>query len=44
MNRTQFFYQNPDAPVPNRPTGVGVLAVIERGGTLLLERRSDCDR
>ncbi len=44
MYRTQFFYQNPDAPVPNRTTGVGVLAVIERDGTLLLERRSDCDR
>ncbi len=44
MDRTQFFYQNPDAPVPNQPTGVGVLAVIEREGALLLERRSDCDR
>ena len=44
MSKTEFFYRDPDAPVPNRPIGVGVLAVIERGDSLLLERRSDCDR
>ena len=44
MPVTEFYYQNPDAPAPNRPVSVGVLAVIEREGTLLLERRSDCGR
>ncbi|HEV2093992.1 MAG TPA: NUDIX domain-containing protein [Rubrobacter sp.] len=40
----EFFYGDPDAPRPNRPIGVGVLALIERGGRLLMERRSDCGR
>jgi 8-oxo-dGTP pyrophosphatase MutT (NUDIX family) len=40
----EFFYKDPNAPRPNRPIGVGVLALIERGGELLLERRSDCGR
>lgn len=40
----EFFYNDPDAPRPNRPIGVGVLALIERGGELLLEKRSDCGR
>ena len=40
----EFFYGNPDAPRPNRPIGVGVLALIERDGKLLMERRSDCGR
>ena len=40
----EFFYRDPDAPRPNRPIGVGVLALIERDGALLLERRSDCGR
>ena len=40
----EFFYDDPDAPRPNRPIGVGVLALIERDGELLLERRSDCGR
>lgn len=40
----EFFYDDPHAPRPNRPIGVGVLALIERDGTLLMERRSDCGR
>lgn len=40
----EFFYADPNAPRPNRPIGVGVLAVIERDGGLLMERRSDCGR
>jgi 8-oxo-dGTP pyrophosphatase MutT (NUDIX family) len=40
----EFFYKDPRAPQPNRPIGVGVLALIERNGALLLERRSDCGR
>ena len=40
----EFFYGDPEAPRPNRPIGVGVLALIERDGGLLLERRSDCGR
>ena len=40
----EFFYGNPNAPRPNRPIGVGVLALIERDGALLMEKRSDCGR
>jgi 8-oxo-dGTP pyrophosphatase MutT (NUDIX family) len=40
----EFFYGDPNAPRPNRPTGVGVLGLIERDGRLLMERRSDCGR
>lgn len=43
-SEAEFFYKDPDAPRPNRPIGVGVLALIERGGELLLEKRSDCGR
>lgn len=40
----EFFYNDPNAPRPNRPIGVGVLALIERDGMLLMEKRSDCGR
>ena len=43
-SKAEFFYQDSDAPRPTRPIGVGVLAIIERDGALLLERRSDCGR
>ena len=43
-SKAEFFYRSSDAPRPNRPIGVGVLALIERDGALLLERRSDCGR
>jgi ADP-ribose pyrophosphatase YjhB (NUDIX family) len=43
-SRAEFFYRASEAPRPNRPIGVGVLALIERDGALLLERRSDCGR
>ena len=42
----RFFYRDPDAPAPNRPTRVVVVAFVERddphrGPTVLMERRSD---
>jgi ADP-ribose pyrophosphatase YjhB (NUDIX family) len=40
-SRAEFFYRSSDAP---HTIGVGVLALIERDGALLLERRSDCGR
>jgi len=42
--KAEFFYRDPQAPRPNRPISVGVLAIIERDGAFLLERRSDCGR
>jgi len=42
MSVARFFYRDPAAPAPNRPLRVVVLAIIERAGTVLMERRSDC--
>ena len=39
--RSYFFYRDPTAPEPNGPRRLGVIALIERGGLLLLERRVD---
>ena len=35
------FHRNPEAPSPNNPRRVGVVAFIERDDSLLLERRAD---
>jgi ADP-ribose pyrophosphatase YjhB (NUDIX family) len=37
------YFRDPTAPEPNRPRGVGVTALIERAGLVLVERRSDSD-
>ncbi len=37
----QFFYKDPNAPRPNRPLHLGVVALIEHEGALLMELRSD---
>ena len=39
-----FYYRDPAAPIPNRPTSPGVVALIARDGALLLECRSDSGR
>jgi ADP-ribose pyrophosphatase YjhB (NUDIX family) len=36
-----FYYRDPDAPSPNRPRRIGVAALIEDGGSLLLDNRVD---
>jgi 8-oxo-dGTP pyrophosphatase MutT (NUDIX family) len=46
MTTARFFYRDPAAPAPNRPTRVVVVAFVERtdperGDTVLMERRSD---
>ena len=40
----EFFYEDPSAPRPTRPIEVGVLALIERDGRLLMDKRGDCGR
>ncbi len=35
------FYRNPEAPAPNNPRRIGVVAFIRRDETLLMERRAD---
>jgi ADP-ribose pyrophosphatase YjhB (NUDIX family) len=39
-----YFYRNPDAPKPNLPDSLGVVAFIERDNALLLEARRDDGR
>lgn len=41
LRRVASFYRNPEAPIPNNPRRVGVVAFIERDDSLLLERRAD---
>jgi ADP-ribose pyrophosphatase YjhB (NUDIX family) len=44
MAGQKFYYRNSDAPTPNQPTSIGVVALIEQGNKLLLEKRTDSDR
>ncbi|MGH3134242.1 MAG: NUDIX hydrolase [Gaiellaceae bacterium] len=37
------YYRDPDAPAPTVPRRVGVTALIERDGAILIERRADND-
>jgi len=37
------YYRDPDSPTPNVPRRVGVTALIERDGAILVERRADSD-
>ena len=36
-----WYYRDPTAPEPNQPRALGVIAVIEQDGAVLLERRTD---
>ncbi|MEG2290386.1 MAG: NUDIX domain-containing protein [Clostridium sp.] len=44
MGQAKFFYKNSNAPKPNKPNSIGICAVIEHDGRVLLERRADSDR
>lgn len=44
MNQAQFFYQNKNAPKPNRPNLIGTTILIEYDNQLLLEHRTDSER
>lgn len=39
-----YYYRNPAAPRPNKPDSLGVVAIIEQSGKLLLEARRDDGR
>lgn len=39
--RTQFYYRDPATPEPMGSRRLGGMALIERDGSLLLERRAD---
>jgi 8-oxo-dGTP pyrophosphatase MutT (NUDIX family) len=35
------YFRDPEAPAPNVPRRIGVVALIERGGAILVQRRAD---
>lgn len=39
-----FFFQNPNAPKPNKPNHIGVAAIISSKNKILFEKRSDSGR
>ena len=41
MPTARFYFRDPNAPVPNRPLRLVVVAFVERDGTVLMERRAD---
>ena len=40
---TAFYYQNPNAPGPNRPNHLGVVVLLRFRGKVLLEHRTDSE-
>lgn len=44
MKQAEFFYNNPNAPKPNKPNLVGATILIEYQNKLLLEHRVDSER
>lgn len=43
LSYARFYFRDPSAPKPNRPTRLGVNALVEWDSKLLMERRRDCD-
>ena len=44
MRQSEFFYNNPNAPKPNKPNLLGTTMLIEYNNMLLLESRADSER
>jgi ADP-ribose pyrophosphatase YjhB (NUDIX family) len=44
METAKFYYQNPNAPLPNKPNHIGIVALILLGNSILMENRKDCSR
>lgn len=42
MTQSEFYYQNSEAPVPNKPTRVGACVFLKYKNSIVLERRYDC--
>ena len=43
MSNAEFYFNNVNAPKPNKPNLIGAAVLIEYNNTFLLEQRSDCD-
>ena len=42
--QAKFYYQDKNAPKPNKPNHIGMTAILTKGEKILFERRSDCAR
>ena len=42
--QAKFYYQDKNAPKPNKPNHIGMTAILTKGNKILFERRSDCAR
>ncbi|MDE5910942.1 MAG: NUDIX domain-containing protein [Clostridia bacterium] len=42
--QAKFYYQDKNAPKPNKPNHIGVTAILINDGRILFEKRSDCAR
>ncbi len=42
--QAKFYYQDKNAPKPNKPNHIGVTAILINDGKILFEKRSDCAR
>lgn len=40
--QAKFYYQDKNAPKPNKPNHIGVTAILINDGKILFEKRSDC--
>lgn len=43
MSQAEFYYQDPNAPRPNRPNHLGAAVLIEYDGCILMEHRADSE-
>lgn len=43
MKKAKFYYNNPNAPKPNKPNHMGTSAIIVHKNKILMEYRSDSD-
>jgi ADP-ribose pyrophosphatase YjhB (NUDIX family) len=44
MKKVKFYYKDNNAPLPNQPASIGVVAIIEQDNKILLEKRRDSNR
>lgn len=44
MSEQIFYYKSSETPTPNKPPSIGVVAIIKKDDSILLERRTNSER